>query len=175
MFFSVNELELRKVSFDAAFAPGVIDFGEPGVEQLSPIEARGSAELASVIDEIRVRGELRGRFSAVCDRCLEPVPIQVEDRFDLVYLPAGAEGGPSEEHALREQDTDVGFYEGAGIELRDVVREQVLLLLPMHRLCRPDCKGICPQCGGNRNEAACGCKEKPADARWAALKNLSGV
>jgi uncharacterized protein len=66
----------------------------------------------------------------------------------------------------------VSYYEGDGLDLADVVREQVLLALPMQKLCRPDCQGICPVCGVNRNETTCQCKLQQVDERWAALKNL---
>ena len=64
------------------------------------------------------------------------------------------------------------FYEGLGLELADLIKEQILLALPMQRICREECKGICPVCGANRNEVPCECHVKPADDRWIALKNL---
>ncbi len=51
----------------------------------------------------------------------------------------------------------MGFYEGDGVELNDVLREFVLLTLPMQRVCSEDCKGICPECGQNRNQKECAC------------------
>jgi len=56
--------------------------------------------------------------------------------------------------------------------LEVVLREQILLSLPMQRTCREDCKGICPACGTNRNRAGCGCLAKAPDDRWAALRDL---
>jgi uncharacterized protein len=58
------------------------------------------------------------------------------------------------------------------MELEDILREQVLLALPMQRVCREDCRGICPVCGKDRNEAPCDCREHPADDRWRALGKL---
>ena len=67
----------------------------------------------------------------------------------------------------------MGFYELPGLQLEDIVREQVLLQLPMQRVCSETCKGICPMCGANRNETDC---VMPAanlgDDRWMALKDL---
>jgi uncharacterized protein len=54
-----------------------------------------------------------------------------------------------------------------------VLREQVLLSLPARTLCQPDCKGLCPRCGVNRNETACSCDTGPSDPRWEALAGLS--
>ena len=55
------------------------------------------------------------------------------------------------------------FIEGGGMELEDILREQILLVMPMQRVCSEDCKGICPVCGGNRNETPCDCKEQHAE------------
>src|SRR6185369_14814558 len=77
-----------------------------------------------------------------------------------------------EEVELKENDTEVGYYEGNGLELAHVVREQVLLALPMQKLCREECQGICPVCGANRNETTCECKPPHLEERWAALKGL---
>ena len=58
--------------------------------------------------------------------------------------------------------------------LEDVLREQVLLSLPVRTLCRPDCKGLCPHCGENRNQKECTCAEMETDPKWAALGELRG-
>ena len=66
----------------------------------------------------------------------------------------------------------MGFYQGEGVELNDVQREFILLTLPMQRVCRESCKGICPLCGQNRNQKECQCHAELSDDRWAALKTL---
>ncbi len=94
----------------------------------------------------------------------------MDNSFDLFYRPPPAI--EADELKIDEGEAEIGFYEGLGLELADVIKEQILLALPVKRVCREDCKGICPVCGANRNEVACDCHEKPADDRWAALKNL---
>ena len=75
MFFNVRELELRKVHFDVTFPPGEIEFFDPGLRQVAPLEAEGSVELlANTLGEIRVQGRLRVTMEADCDRCLESAP-----------------------------------------------------------------------------------------------------
>jgi uncharacterized protein len=172
MFLGAREMELRKLRFDVSFPPGEIQFFEAKLWQASPLSAEGSAELVpNTGGEIRVRGHLAVVMEAECDRCLETARFPVEADFDLFYEPASA--GPSgEEVAIREGETEIAFYEGEGLELEDVLREQVLLALPMQRTCREDCQGICPSCGQNRNTVACDCHTKPVDDRWAALRNL---
>ena len=174
MFFSVRELELRKARFDVALPPGKIEFLEK-VRQTSDLVAEGTAELLSnTLGEIRVRGRLTVNMEADCDRCLEPAKFPLDTDFDLFYRPMPATEGrhSGEEVAIDEGESQIGFYQGAGLELNDILREHILLSLPMQYVCSESCKGICPVCGQNRNQADCGCSVRPADDRWAALRNL---
>ncbi|HUQ90965.1 MAG TPA: DUF177 domain-containing protein [Bryobacteraceae bacterium] len=172
MFFSVHDLEVRKIHFDVEFPAGEIDFLDSSIKQIGGLKAQGIAELLShTLGEIRVRGHLQVSMEAPCDRCLEPAACRVDSDFDLFYRPL--ETGPTEaEVEIHEGEIEIGFYEGDSLELEEILREFVLLALPMRKVCKPDCKGICPVCGRNRNEAACGCEVKLTDDRWAALKNL---
>jgi uncharacterized protein len=80
--------------------------------------------------------------------------------------------GDEDEAAIDEGEAEMGFYELPGLELEDIIREKLLLQLPMQRVCSESCKGICPVCGANRNETACNCEAHPGDDRWMALKDL---
>lgn len=171
MFFSVQELELKKVLFEVAFPPGEIDFQDSGLRQKTPLATSGLAELlANTLGEIRIQGDLEVTMEASCDRCLEPAAFPIQSHFDLFYRPAVE--AASEEIEIDEGESEIAFYEGDGIELKDVLREYVLLAMPMQKVCREDCHGICPWCGQNRNVTACDCEPKPIDDRWAALKKL---
>lgn len=174
MFVSIKELERGKVAFREAYPLGAIAFEDQQLRQAGVLEVEGVAELAEALMEITVRGRLKVRMEADCDRCLEPVSLPLEADFQLSYLPASAldEG---EEVRVEERETEAGFYEGDGLDLADVLREQILLGLPMQRLCREDCQGICPVCGQNRNRVACGCRQKTVDDRWAKLRDLSAL
>ncbi len=171
MFLSLQEMELRKLCFEETFGPGEIEFPEAKVRQATPLRAAGSAELLPNTDgEIRVRGHLSVRMESECDRCLEAASFPIDLDFDLFYEPAAA-SPEAEEREIDAGESEIGFYEGEGLELEEVLREQVLLALPMQRVCREECRGICPVCGRNRNANACECEVKPADDRWAALRN----
>jgi uncharacterized protein len=173
MFLSIKEMELRKVRFDETFAPGQIDFSGEALEQASGLHVAGVAELlAHTGGEIRVRGNLEVVMTAECDRCLGRARFPLNQRYDLFYRPA-KEIAREEEVSIDEGEAEIGFYEGDGLELEEILREQVLLALPMQRVCRDECQGICPVCGRNRNEMACDCKTDAADDRWAALRNLN--
>jgi uncharacterized protein len=69
-------------------------------------------------------------------------------------------------------EAEVGYYQGEGLLLEDVLREQVLLALPLKAICREDCKGFCPHCGRNLNQEQCNCTEPLDDLRWSALKDI---
>jgi uncharacterized protein len=78
------------------------------------------------------------------------------------------------ERAITAPETEIGYYLKDSLALEDVLREQVLLSLPLRTLCKPDCKGLCPRCGENRNSQACSCDVGPSDPRWEALAGLRG-
>ena len=175
MFLSVHEMEVRKVRFDETFPAGEIQFVDKKLWQAGPLRAAGSAELLpNTSGEIRIQGRLDVLMQAECDRCLDPASYPVEVDFDLFYLPAKA-GPKNPEVALDAGESEIDFYQGDGLELEDVLREQILFSLPMQKTCRQDCKGICPVCGQNRNVAECGCQSKAPDDRWAALRELQGL
>jgi uncharacterized protein len=171
VFLSVKELEIKKVRFAVTFPPGEIAYDE-GLRQLTPLAVDGSAELLPhTLGEIRIQGHLIVRMATECDRCLEPAEFPIDSNFDLFYRPA-VKADYGDEVEIDEGEAEIAFYEGGGLELKDVLREFVLLSLPMQRICREDCHGICPVCGLNRNLVNCGCEAKQVDERWAALKKL---
>ena len=172
MFLSIKEMELRKVRFDETFALGQIDFTDEDLEQATPLKVSGSAELLADTDgEVRIQGSYAVEMTAECDRCLARARFPLDARFDLFYRPMSVIAR-EEEVEIDEGEAEIGFYEGDGLELEDILREQVLLTLPMQRVCSELCKGICPVCGKNRNETACDCKVEAADDRWGALRKL---
>ena len=172
MFFRVRDLEIRAGRFDVELAPGVIEFLDPKLRQAGPLKAAGKVELVvGALGEIRVKGRLSVIMEADCDRCLEPAPFPIDSDFELYYRPVAE--GYGEETAIDDSEAEMGFYEGEGLELNEVLREYVLLALPMQRVCSVNCKGFCPVCGQNRNQIECACQAELVDDRWAALKNYS--
>lgn len=171
MFFRIRDLELRPARFDVELPPGSIEFLDPKLKQAEPLQASGKVELVTgALGEIRVKGQVKVPIQAECDRCLEAAEFPIDSSFELYYRPVAE--GYGEEKALDPGEAEMGFYEGDGLELNDVLREFVLLALPMQKLCRENCKGICPVCGQNRNQKECQCQTAATDDRWAALKEL---
>jgi uncharacterized protein len=164
-------LALKPVRFDVQLEPGTLDFLDPKIRQKGVLRASGEASLASeMLAEIRVKGHVEVDMEADCDRCLEPAAFPVVSDFVLLYRPM--EEGMGDEHPVEPDEAEMGFYEGESVELNDVLREHVLLALPMQRLCSESCNGICPVCGQNRNQQPCECQSEAVADRWAALKQL---
>jgi uncharacterized protein len=177
MFLDINELELHPLEFKEEFQPGVIDLGGE-VRQHTPLQTAGRAEVVrehhgkhEIIKDIRLRGRLSAELELQCARCLEPVPKKISREFELLYRPLGADAG-RDDLSVTDAEAEIGYYQGEGILLEDVLSEQVLLALPLKVTCREDCKGLCPHCGKNRNQEECSCAAPADDPRWAALKEI---
>jgi uncharacterized protein len=177
MFLDIKDLEVRPREFEEEFQPGVIDLGED-IRQCTPLKASGRAELVEehhgkreVIQDIRLRGRLSAGLELQCARCLAPVPQDVSRQFELLYRPLGADAG-RDELSVTDAEAEIGYYQGEGVLLEDVLREQVLLALPLKTICQENCKGLCPQCGKNLNQEQCSCTVAVEDPRWEALKDI---
>ena len=177
MFLDIKQLELHPLDFQEEFQPGVIDLGQEA-RQRTPLKASGHAEVVEehhgkreVIKDIRLRGALSAGLELQCARCLEPVTQDIKREFELLYRPLGADAG-KDELSVTDAEAEIGYYQGEGLLLEDVLREQVLLALPLKVTCRADCKGLCPQCGKNLNQEQCSCSRELEDPRWAALKDV---
>ncbi|MGD0800384.1 MAG: DUF177 domain-containing protein [Terracidiphilus sp.] len=177
MEFKVSELEREPIHFDLELAPGAVDLGDEA-EQQGPLAASGRAEVLhehrgpkDIVADIRLVGSFHGNFQLPCARCVEPVEMPLDADFDLIFRPVEADSEATE-RSITAPETEIGYYQGDGLLLEDVLREQVLLSLPVKTLCKPDCKGLCPRCGENRNRQACSCDVGPSDPRWEALADL---
>ena len=166
MFLDVKELAVRKARIQKTYPAGTIDFHSTEFRQLEPLEVRATAEL--VEGQIRISGNLHTRLELVCSRCLEPVAEEVSRDFDLFYRPARSVAQEEQLH-LKTDDTEIGFFQGDGLFLADVLAEQVNLAIPMKVICRSDCRGLCPQCGMNLNTEECRCEVHSTDPRLAPL------
>jgi uncharacterized protein len=145
--------------------------GEPALDEDVRLLARTELEARLVRegDKVTISGEIEATAEFDCDRCLAAIKSPIRQRFELTYVPPI---GSSDERVLGDEDLSIGFYRDDTIDVDDVVREQILLALPMTKLCTEDCRGLCPECGTNLNEASCECGRKQIDPRWAALKDL---
>jgi uncharacterized protein len=177
MFIKTKDLELRKLEFDETIQPGIIDFGED-LRQTAPLKSTGRAELLrenrggrNIVEDIRLVGTISTEIETHCARCLEAVDNVVTEDFDLVYRPQGVDAR-GDEASINEAETEIGYYQGEGLLLEDVLKEQILLALPVKQICKAACKGLCPQCGTNLNTGSCNCVSTMSDPRWSALEDI---
>jgi len=164
---TLDELELNRIVISKTYASGTLDYHGAEFRQIAPLKVEAVAELVG--SEIRVRGHLGTRLETSCDRCLSPVGIPLEQDFDLFYRPIQAIAR-EEEFEVPADELEVGFFSGDGIELADVVTEQVILSVPMKVVCRAECQGLCPVCRANRNVNRCDCAPPQDKSPFASLK-----
>jgi uncharacterized protein len=181
MFIDIHELQVHPIEFRVDFPPNAIDLG-PDLRQRTTLKTKGRAELirelgaghrGEVIEDIRVIATMSAQLEINCARCLDPVVRDVERDFDLFYRPIATVSEGADEVSVTQAEADIGFYRGDGLLLEDVLREQLLLALPIKTVCSDDCRGLCAHCGKNLNhEGDCDCREERSDPRWDALKGL---
>ena len=158
-FVDLKDLTRDKLSFQASFEPGIVDFGPENLRQIGPLDWSATAERAGA--EIRITGSLATTLETSCSRCLEPAQSKVSKAFDLFFRERDeAMFDEDDEIELEEKDTRTAFFTGAKLAIADILREQILLALPMKALCKVDCQGLCPVCGTNLNNSRCGCSQE---------------
>jgi uncharacterized protein len=164
---TLAELEFHRIIASENYAPGSLDYQEAGFRQTAPVQLNATAELLG--SEIRIKGHLATSMEASCDRCLGAVEIPVSSNFDLFYRPMQSIAR-EEEIQIRDDEMEIGFYSGDGIELADVATEQVILSLPMKVICKTECRGLCPVCRANLNLTRCNCAPSQQGSPFASLK-----
>jgi uncharacterized protein len=153
-----------------------------GAPDGDPQAGHGVADLDLYADGAHAfaAGTFRGELTVACSRCVNPVTLAIDEPLRVTFMPRHeiAEADDEDEAAaedegapVAEDDLDVFPFDGERIDLEPVFREQFVLAVPFAPLCAETCKGLCPQCGIDRNTASCTC-EPPGDPRLAALKGL---
>jgi uncharacterized protein len=141
---------------------------DEGFEVVAPF--RGEVRFMRIGTGILVTGNLETIVEVACTRCLTsfdiPVRFEIEEEFKpTLDIQSGAKLPPDP-----DQDPATLIDERHILDLAEVVRQDLVLSLPPSPVCRPDCKGLCPQCGQDLNEGSCDCHTDAVDPRWAVLK-----
>ena len=169
MIVELAEIEGTARRFDFQLSPEVLDLEDSDLNLNGDLHVTGEIEKTSA--EVVVKGSITGDGEIECSRCLQPVEQKLKIDFQANFVtPEHFSVDKENEVSVSDLDTDV--LEGDRIDIKDIVREQVLLNVPEQVFCEPDCKGLCPKCGSNRNLIDCKCDLNETDPRWAALKNL---
>ncbi len=170
MRIELENLEGGKGDFAHVYQPEDLNPIDERIDLTEPATVTGKVRLAG--NEVFVNGHVDTRAKVECDRCLQPVEMPVNADFALEYIP-GSEYESSPVAELTEAEMSVSVFDGQAIDVDEIVKEQIVLAVPTRMLCREDCKGICPECGIDRNTGDCSCSTSDIDPRWAALKNLT--
>ncbi|MFF4315972.1 YceD family protein [Streptomyces sp. 900105755] len=148
--------------------------GVIGVPQGAPVELE--LRLESVMEGVLVTGTARAQAEGECVRCLEPVGQELEADFqELFSYPDADDRGRviAEPGDDAEDDEDRFFIEDGLFDLEPVLRDAVVLALPMQPVCQDDCLGLCSECGARLTDDP-DHHHAAVDIRWAALQGLAG-
>ncbi len=130
----------------------------------------GPIRLMRTGNDILVQGHLHAELTLSCSRCLAPVDAPLHIELEELFTPT-LDIVTGQAVIPEEEDQALWIDEHHLLDLSEVLRQDVLVALPMHPLCREDCHGLCASCGQNLNEGICDCKPEP-DPRWAGLAAL---
>ena len=169
MRIDLEKLEGDKGKFAHVYQPDELNPVDERVNLNAPATVSGRVRRSG--NEVFVNGQLETRVQVECDRCLRPVELPVNAEFSLEYI-TGTDYESAKAVELTESELSVSVFDGDAIDIDEIVKEQILLAVPTRMLCREDCKGICPECGIDRNTGECNCVADDTDPRWAALKNF---
>jgi uncharacterized protein len=171
MRLELSHIRQPETEYHKVFQPADLASGDEEYRVTAPVDLK--MVIHKDHDRFRLVGTVKTELELACSRCLEPFVLPVDREFDLRYMPAGAaEADADEEVEVEDDDVAMTFYRDEQIDLDELLREQFYLTMPMKPLCSEACKGICPQCGTNRNTAPCDCTPQWEDPRLAGLKTL---
>ena len=135
-----------------------------------PIE--GAIRLLHTTEGVLVSGQLHTEVELICSRCLESFSTAVDFALEEEFRPTIDIGTGARLPSVDGEDEATLISSQHIIDLLEVMRQDILLALPAHPLCKPDCAGFCSQCGRNLNEGPCTCEHLLDDPRWEALQAL---
>ncbi len=142
---------------------------DASIKILSPVYA--SLRVDKKGAEIIITGVANAEIEQQCSRCLKVFSMNIKADIDIVYRPA-ADINKDEHYELKSDELDTGFYKNDTLDIDDLLKEQLLLNVPMKLLCSTECKGLCPKCGADLNTAQCNCVISEIDSRLSVLKQL---
>ncbi len=161
------ELDLTEEGSKIADMAGGLDFTitEPVTAHMEIMPAAGA---------YHVDGSLKATLRFECGRCTKPFDFHVDSGFSLFFMRARRNGADAEHNVeLKRDDLEVNYLEVPEIDTSELILAQLALESPVKPLCSEDCLGLCPTCGADLNEGACGCeRHDPVDNRFAALKDF---
>jgi uncharacterized protein len=167
----IAQITNDSLTLDVAVAPEALQ-----VPQDTEIAVSGVVQvhgrLTKMAEQIYFQGSIRGIMTAPCSRCLEIVHANFVVETRVVFLPSTSDVSGDESGLVSSDEIDLYFHDGVMLDLRPLVRDQVVLAFPVQLLCREDCAGLCQVCGKNQNVESCACQAPGGDPRFAILQQL---
>jgi uncharacterized protein len=143
------------------------------IEFLQPV--RTSLKVVWAGAMVEVRGQSATRVKLPCGRCLVMQEVPIDAQYELTFvkeLPPVSEEDDEDEIELGAEEMGLIEFHGEEIDLREAIQEQIIMALPLRTLCDEACRGLCSQCGANRNEADCQCSPTEFQNRFSVLKEF---
>ena len=122
---------------------------------------------------IILKGEYQITLNAPCDYCFSSTQVVLDEEFELDLMPEKSRPEDSSDVEISIKSRDVEYYQGFEISLAGYFEDQIILDLPMSVICSETCKGVCQQCGINRNISSCDCEEQNLNNPFKVLKDLN--
>ena len=169
MRIELANLEGGKGEFSATYENNQLELEDERVQLATQVTVKGQIKRSGA--EVIVSGNISGQLFINCDRCLKPLETPLHNQFELEYV-SGSDYEELHDAELTEEQLAISVFDGVGIDVDEIVKEQVLLAVPTRLLCRDDCKGICPVCGSDKNTTDCNCETSSGDPRWDVLRSL---
>jgi len=183
MSVRIEEIQEPSLKLQREFSKALLDEAFKEVGDISWLSASLlSAELQKTDGKVLLKAEMGLQLKTGCARCLEEVQFPLWVSFSTLLIPQAnyetmrGQFGQTESFeragSFHMAFADTEPFDGKTIPLSLLVKEQVLLALPISVLCSESCKGLCVTCGCNSNTQACGCEQKRVDSRLAKLKEI---
>ena len=159
----VNLSDIRKEGLDLDFNETAkdldLEYPDTGFEG----EIHTSVHLARLGDNVMVTGETAAGLVLECARCLKPFRVPLRLDLKSLFSPSSGTGTAGGKEAEVSEDEMEYHFSGKTLDLGDLIREQILLAMPMVPVCRPDCKGLCGVCRKDLNLEECVCHTEEKD------------
>ena len=132
-------------------------------DEFTLVDVQGTIAVSVTEDGVVLDGRIKALTQLSCSRCLDPYWQPLEINFTEMFSYHPVEDEDDLEHRLPADGS---------IDLTPIIRDYAILDIPISQVCKPECKGLCPLCGGNLNEEDCGHRQESIDPRLAGLKEL---
>ncbi|MEE9182653.1 MAG: DUF177 domain-containing protein [candidate division NC10 bacterium] len=169
MFVDIAQIPAEGLDIQFRQVEDILDPSGEKFQFLGPVEAM--LHFYRTPSGVWVRGQISSNLQLHCSRCFELIAFQICEGFEVEYRgPLGR--SVEEQHELGRDELDVNFLDEARINVGGLVRENLLLAVPVQPLCHEGCRGLCPHCGVNLNGKTCPCSSRGVDPRWRKLDSL---